>query len=225
MQGNDFLHEFDVLHQADDVVGEELHGGHGADAAGIERGWMNVASFHQAEHLARHAADLQGFKVEGAGEGIERLHDVADGFEAVQFGVRRRGLFRLFPHAGIGFLHHLFAEVHADQVVLEDVVVEHVFGGFAKVHDPLGHRRRANAEGHVLRVGGAGGVIVAADAADAAGDEVRVARILALHEDAVSAEDRRGAVALGDLALAEVDFGEDAEAAHDPGNRIPIHLH
>ena len=142
-----------------------------------------------------------------------------------RFGVRSRGLLGLFPYAGIGFLHHLFAEVDADQVVLEDVVVEHVFGGFAEVHDPLGHRRGPHAERHVLRIGGAGGVVVAADAADAAGDEVGVARILALHEDAVSAENRRGAVTLGDLALAEVNLGKDAEAANDPGNRIPIHLY
>ena len=143
----------------------------------------------------------------------------------MQFSVRRRGLLRLLPHAGIGLLHHLLAEVHADQVVLEDVVVEHVLGGFAQVDDPFGHGRRLHSEGHVLRVGGAGGVVVAADAADAAGDEVSVARILALHEDAVAAKDRRGAVTLGDLPLAEVDFGEDSEAADDPGNRIPIHLY
>jgi hypothetical protein len=30
---------------------------------------------------------------------------------------------------------------------------------------------------------------------------------------------------LCDLAFAEVDFGEDAEAANDPGNRIPIHFY
>ena len=84
--------------------------------------------------------------------------------------------------------------------------------------------RRPDAERHVLRVGGAGGVVVAADAADAAGDEVRVARVLALHEDAVAAEDRRRAVALGDLAVLEVDLGVDAQAADDPGDRIPVHL-
>ena len=186
---------------------------------------MNVPPFHQAEHLAGHAAHLQRFNIEGAGEGIERLHDVADGLEAMQFGVRRGGFFGLFPHAWIGFLDHLFAEVHADQVVLEDVVVEHVLRRFAQVHDPLGHRRRPHAKCHVLRVGGAGGMVIAADAANAAGDEVRVARIFALHEDAVSAEDRGCAVTLGDLAFAEVDFGKDAEAADDPRNRIPIHLY
>ena len=84
--------------------------------------------------------------------------------------------------------------------------------------------RRPDAERHVLRIGGAGGVIVAADAADAAGDEVGVARILALHENAVAAEDRRGAVALGHLPVFKVDLGEDSQAAHDPGDRIPVHL-
>ena len=139
--------------------------------------------------------------------------------------MRRCGLFGLLPNAGIGFLDHLFAEVDADEVVLEDVVVEHVLGGFTEVDDPFSHGGRAHAESHVLRVGGAGGVIVAADAADSAGDEMRVARILAFHEDAVSAEDRRGAVALCDFALAEVYFCKDAEAADDPGDRIPIHLY
>ena len=103
-------------------------------------------------------------------------------------------------------------------------MVEHVLGRFAEIDDPLGQRRRLDAVRHVLRVDRAGRVVVAADAADAAGDEVRVARVLALHEDAVAAKDRRGAVALGDLAVVEVDLGVDAEAADDPGDRIPVHL-
>ena len=133
-------------------------------------------------------------------------------------------MLRLLPHARIGFLHHLFAEVDADEVVLEDVVVEHVFGCFAEVDDPLGQCGGTNAEGHVLRVAGAGGVVVAADAADAAGDEVGVARIFALHEDAVAAKDRRRAVALGDVLVVEVDLGEDTEAADDAGDGIPVHF-
>ena len=60
---------------------------------------------------------------------------------------------------------------------------------------------RPDAERHILRVGGAGGVVVAADAADAAGDEVSVARIFAFHENAVSAKDGGGAVTLGHLSL------------------------
>ncbi len=58
---------------------------------------------------------------------------------AVLVGVCGAVVLRLCPDAGIGFLHHLLAEIHADQVVLEDVVVEHVLGGFAEVDDPLGH--------------------------------------------------------------------------------------
>src|SRR3984893_19152576 len=77
---------------------------------------------------------------------------------------------------------------------------------------------------HVLVVDGTGRVVVAADAADAAGDEVRVARVLALHEDAVAAEDRRRAVALDHSLLREVDLRVDAEASDDACDRVPRHL-
>ena len=68
-------------------------------------------------------------------------------------------------------------------------------------------------------------MIVAADATNAAGDKVRVSGVLPLHEDAVAAEDRGCAMAFGDSLLAEVDLGEDSETAHDPCDRVPIHLH
>ena len=144
---------------------------------------------------------------------------------AVVGRVRRLGAVGQLQHARVGLRHHPLAEVHPDQVLLEDVVVEHVLRGLAQVDDPLTEVRRAHAVGHVLVVDRAGRVVVTADAADAAGDEVRVPRVLALHEDAVAAEDRRGAVALDDLLLLEVDLGVDAQAAHDPGDRIPGHLH
>ena len=67
-------------------------------------------------------------------------------------------------------------------------------------------------------------MIIAADAADAAGDEVGIARIFALHEHAIAAEDGRGAVAFGDAAVLEVDLGVDAQAADDPRDRVPRHL-
>ena len=183
-----------------------------------------MAALHQAEHLSRVAADLQRLAVELAGERVERAHDVGDRAVAVRVGVRGLRVLRLGEHAGVGLGDHLLAEVHADQVLLEDVVVEHVFGGLAEVDDPLTEVRRLDAVGHVLRVAGAGGVVVAADAADAAGDEVRVAGILALHEDRVAAEDRRRAVALDHFLVLEVDLGVDAEAADDAGDRIPRHL-
>ena len=138
--------------------------------------------------------------------------------------MRRLGVVRPLQHAGIGLGDHLLAEVDPDQVLLEDVVVEHVLGGFAEVDDPLPKVRRLHPVRHVLAVARTGRVVVTADAADAASDEVRVPRVLAFHEDRVAAEDRAGAVALGHHALVEVDLGVDAEAADDPGDRIPGHL-
>ena len=201
-----------------------MHGGDGADAARIKRRRVHVPAFHQAEHLARHAADLQRLSIKVAGKRIEGRHDVADGLVAVRGGIGRLGVSGFLPDAGIGLFDHLLAEVDADQVVLEDVVVEHVFGRFAQVDDPLAQRGRNDAEGHILRVDGAGRMVVAANAADAAGDEVGVARVLALHEDAVATEDRRCAVALGHFFLGEVDLGEDTQAADDPGDRVPVHF-
>ena len=90
VQRHDLLHELDVLHQAHEVVGEKLDRGNRSHAAGIERRRMHVAAFHQAEHLARHAAHLQRFPVKRAGERIQRAHDVGDGAVAVQVGVGRR---------------------------------------------------------------------------------------------------------------------------------------
>ena len=121
--------------------------------------------------------------------GFSALHDVGDGAVAVKIRMRRCGLFGFRQDGGIRLLHHLFAEIHAYQVVLKDVVVEHVLGSFAEIDDPLRQRRRPHAKCHVLRIGGAGGVIVATDPADAARDEVSVARILPLHENAIAAED------------------------------------
>src|SRR6202020_2565107 len=62
-------------------------------------------------------------------------------------------------------------------------------------------------------------------AANAARDEVRSARVFALHEDAVTAENGRRAVTLGHLPVFEIDFGIDTQAADDPRNGIPIHFH
>ena len=78
MQRNDLLHELHILHQTHQIIGEELDGRHRADAAGIQRGRMHMAAFHQAEHLARHAAHGQRFAIERAGEWIQRRHDVGD---------------------------------------------------------------------------------------------------------------------------------------------------
>ena len=185
---------------------------------------MDVTPFHEAEHLARVAADDQGLAVERAAERVERRHNIGNGVIAVILGVRCRRPLRLFPDSRVGLLHHLLAKIDADQIVLEDVVIEHIFGGLPKIDDPLRERRRFDAIGHILRIDRAGGVVIPADAADPAGDEMRIAGILALHEDAVAAEDRRGAVALGNLTVLKIDLGENAETPDDARDRIPVHL-
>jgi hypothetical protein len=139
--------------------------------------------------------------------------------------VWRHGGLGFRQHLWVRFLHHLLAKIHAHQIVLKYIVVEHVLGSFAEIHDPFSNVGRANSESHVLRVGSAGRVIIAADSADATGDEMSVAWILTLHKNAVAAEDRGGAVTLGHLTVLKVDLGENSQATHNPGDRIPIHLH
>jgi hypothetical protein len=68
-------------------------------------------------------------------------------------------------------------------------------------------------------------MIVAADPADATGNEVRVAGVFALHENAVAAEDGRRAMTLNHLPVGKIDLGKDAEASDNSGYRVPIHLH
>ena len=67
-------------------------------------------------------------------------------------------------------------------------------------------------------------MIVAANAADAAGDEMRVARVFALHENAVAAKNGGGGVALRDLAILKIYLGENTKTADNPGYWIPIHF-
>jgi len=67
-------------------------------------------------------------------------------------------------------------------------------------------------------------MVIATDTANTAGNKVRVARVLALHKNAVSAEDGRRAVALGDFPSVEINLRKDPKAANDASNRIPIHL-
>ncbi len=127
-------------------------------------------------------------------------------------------------HARVGLLHHLLAEVHTHQVVLEDVVIEHVLGSLAQVDDPLRQVRWPHAKSHVLGVARARRVVVAADSADPAGDRVGVARVFPLHEHAVTAEDRRRAMALDNLPVREIDLGVDAQAPDHARDRVPRHL-
>ena len=183
-----------------------------------------MATLHQAEHLAGGTADLQGLAIELPLEGIERAHDVPDGAVAMILRVRSFGAIGQLEHARVCLRDHLLAVVHADEVLLEDVVVEHVLGCLAEIDDPLAEVWRSYAVGHVLPIHRAGGMVIATDTADATRDEVGVPRVLALHEDAVATEDRRSAKTLNDLLLGEVDLRVDTQAAHDPSDRIPGHL-
>ena len=105
-----------------------------------------------------------------------------------------------------------------------DVVVEHVFRSFAEIDDPFSDGWGLDTEGHVLRIDSAGGMVVAANTADAAGDEVSVTRVFAFHENAVAAKYGRSAVAFGDFAVLKIDLREDSQTAHDPRDRIPVHF-
>src|SRR6202046_3405378 len=118
----------------------------------------------------------------------------------MEIGMRRQFCFSPRQEARIRFPYHLLAEVHADEIVLKYVVVEHVLGGFAQIHDPFGDSWRTDSERHVLGVGRTSRVVIAANTTNAAGDEVRVTRVLAFHENAVAAENRRGAVTFRDPA-------------------------
>src|SRR5579885_827136 len=98
---------------------------------------MDVAALHQTEFLACIAAHLQAFEIEFAREGIESANDIADSAIAMLSGMRSFGLIRQLKHARIGFLHHLLAVVNGDQVLLEDIMVEHVLRRFTQVEYPL----------------------------------------------------------------------------------------
>ena len=225
VHGDRALDEIQDADQPGDVVGEQRRLGRDPHAAGIDGGRVRVTTFHEAEHLPGGPGHLQGLPVEIAFERVERTHDVRDRPVAVQPGARRLGVLRAGQHARVRLFDHRFAEVDEHQVVLEERVVEHVLGGFAEVDDVLRLRRGFDAVGHVLRVHRAGGVVVPADPADAAGDEPGVARVLALHEHRVAAEQRRRAVAFGDDPVGEVDLRVDAEVPDDAGDRVPGHLH
>ena len=218
------LDVLDVAHQAHVVVRAGLVRDVRRDAARHDRRRVRVAAAEEAVHLARVARHLQRLEVEAAGERVERPHDVGDRLVAVDVAVRRGRVLGRLEQRRIGLLDHLLAEVDVRHAVVEDRVVEHEVGRLGQVVGVVAELRRLHAVGHVLVQARAGAVIVTADATDAARDEVGVARVDALHEDVEAAEHHRGAVALEHLLVGEVDLRVDAEAAHDPRDRVPRHL-
>ena len=85
---HDSLHELDIAHEPDVVVGEELDGRSRADSTWVERGGVHMTALHEAEHLPRVAAHLERLAVELARKRVQRPHDVADGLVPVVAGVR-----------------------------------------------------------------------------------------------------------------------------------------
>ena len=214
----------EVAHQPHVVVGAGLVRDVGAAAARHDRRGMRVTPAEQAVHLTRVARDVQRLQIELAGERVQRPHDVGDRLVAVDVAAGSGGRLGLGQQRRVGLLDHLLAEVHVRHAVVEDRVVEDVVRGLGQVEGQVAQRRRLHAVGHVLVQARAGGMVVTADPADPAGDEVRIARIDALHEDVEPAEDHRGAVALQHRPVGEVDLRVDPEAADDPRDRIPRHL-
>ena len=51
--------------------------------------------------------------------------------------VRSFGFICHLKYTRVGFLHHLLAVVDGDQVLLEDIVVEHVLCRLTQVENPL----------------------------------------------------------------------------------------
>ena len=221
VQRHDALHVLGVAHQPHGVVVEHLDTGHRSDPTRVQGGGVDMAALHQAEHLPGDPAHVQRFEVHGALERVERPHDVGNGAVAVDTGMGGLGHLGPGQHRRVGLFDHPLAEVHPDQVLLVQVVVEHVLGGFGQVDDPLGQVGRLHPVRHVLGVDGAGGMVVAADPADPAGHHVRVAGVLAPQEHAVAPEDRRRAVAAKHPGRFEIDLGVDTEAADHSGDGIP----
>src|SRR6476646_371636 len=101
---------------------------------------MNVSALHQTKHLECVATDVPSLEIKLSAERLQSRHDVGDGSITVVSGMRRFSLLSLCPNAGICFFDHLLAEINANQIVLEYVVVKHVFGSFAQIHNPFSHR-------------------------------------------------------------------------------------
>ena len=138
--------------------------------------------------------------------------------------MRRFFALRLLPYTWVSFANHLFAKIHADEIVLKDAVVEHVLRRLAEIDNPFTQRRCFDPISHVLRVNRASRMVVAANTANTAGNKMRISRILVLHEDGIAAKDRGRAVTFRHSLLFEIDLRINTKATYDPRNGIPIHF-
>src|SRR5436309_366300 len=137
---------------------------------------MDVASLHQTECLASIATHMQCLAVELPCEGVERAHNVTNGAIAMICCMWSFGLICPLKHTRVRFFHHLLAEINADQVFLEDVVVEHILCCFTQIYNPLTKCWGLYSIGHILSIDRAGCVVVATYSADSACNEVGIPR-------------------------------------------------
>src|SRR5262249_56286941 len=85
MQGNDPLQELDVLHQPDQIIGEDLMAGHGSHTARVEGRRVRMTAFHQAKHLTSQSAHLQSLAIKLPAERVKRAQNVGGPAEAMDF--------------------------------------------------------------------------------------------------------------------------------------------
>src|SRR5687767_3150680 len=98
---------------------------------------MCMPPFHETKHLSRQSAHLQSFPVEFTAEGIQGSHDFGNRSIAVIGRMFCLSVLSFCPNSRISFLDHLLAIVNTNQVVLENIVVEHVFSGLTEIYDPI----------------------------------------------------------------------------------------
>src|SRR5207248_10222118 len=94
-------------------------------------------------------------------------------------------------------------------------VVEHVLRRLTQIDNPFAQRWWLDPIGHVLSIDRAGDVVIAANAAYAARDEVGIARVFALHEETVAPEDVGAAKSLHHFPILKVNLGINTQTAND----------
>src|SRR5260370_23586791 len=139
---------------------------------------MHMAPFHQTEHFTGHPADLESLTIKLALKWVERGHDIRYSTIPVILGMRSFSCLGFLPDSRIGFAHHYFAEIDADQIVLENVVIEHVLRCLTQVNNPLRHCWRFYPVCHILGVNSAKDVSITTYPTNPASDAMAVPAVL-----------------------------------------------
>src|ERR1700724_877612 len=102
---------------------------------------MHMPPFHQAEHFARQPAHLERLTIKLALKWVASCHYLRYPSTPVVLWGWRLSRFCFLPNTRIGFADHFLAEIDADQIVLKNIVIEHVLGRLTQVNDPFRHCR------------------------------------------------------------------------------------